>query len=291
MEFQTGKVAPKKVRANYFYSIISISLVLFMLGLLGMIILHARQLSDYFRENIQVSVILRDKAREADILLLLNQLNAEPFIKSSKYVTKEEAAEIFMKEYDEDFREFLGFNPLYASIDIFLKAAYANEDSIRVIETAVLKNPVVKEIYYHKGLIAAINRNARKIGIALLAASILLLFVAITAIDSTIRLAMYSNRFLIKSMQLVGATQWFITRPFITKGIINGFISGILAIFTLAGSLYYLEKNIPGLSELRNVEKLAFLLASILLLGILISLYSTQRSVRKYLRMKLENLY
>ena len=291
MELQTGRISPKKVRPNYIYSIISISLVLFMLGLLGMIILHARQLSDYFRENIQVSIILKDKAREADILMLLNQLKAEPYIKSSKYITKEEAAELFMKEYDEDSREFLGYNPLYASIDVYLRAGYANEDSIRIIESVVIQNPVVKELYYHKGLIAAINKNAKKIGIVLLGTSILLLFVAITAIDSTIRLAMYSNRFLIKSMQLVGATRWFITKPFIRQGIINGFISGILAIFTLAGSLYYLEKNIPGLSEFRDFEKLGILMAAILCLGIFISLYSTQRSVRKYLRMKLENLY
>jgi cell division transport system permease protein len=262
-----------------------------MLGFLGVIVLHAHQLSDYFKEQIKVSIILKDKVKEADVYGLQNMLKGEPYIKSSQYLTKEEAAQEFQENYDEDFMEFLGFNPLYAHIDIYLNAKYANEDSILLIKESLLQQPVVKEITYQKGLVESVNENARKIGVILLAVIVLLLIVAITAIDSTMRLAMYSNRFLIKTMQLIGATRWFITKPFMLTGVRNGLISGILAILALAGCLYYAELVIPDLANLRDLERLSMLFGALLLLGMVISWWSTYRSVRKYLRMKLENLY
>lgn len=291
MTYQAGKSSPKRAKPNYIYSILSIFLVLFMLGILSLIVLFASQLTDYFKENIQISVILKDNARQADIVQVQKQLNAETFIKSTYFVSKDEAARIFSEQNSEDFMEFLGYNPLYASIDIHLNASYANLDSLQWIESQIMRSPVVKELSYQKGMIKAINNNARRVGIVITVLSIILLLIAIASIDSTTRLAMYSNRFLIKSMQLVGATRWFITKPFIAKSILNGLIGGVLAIGALIGMLYYVQMQIPELAELLNRQKLLVLFLMILLLGIFISWFSTQRSIRKYLRMKLEELY
>ncbi len=291
MVYQAGKISPKKSRPTYFYAILSISLVLYMLGLLGLIMFHANKLSDYFKENIQISIILKDNVKEADIAQFKSRLDAEPFLKSSEYISKEDAAKKFMEQNKEDFVEFLGYNPLYGSIDLFLHAEYANDDSLSNIEQQIMGNELVREFSYQKGIVTAINHNAKRIGLILIAISVVLLIIAIASIDSTTRLAMYSNRFLIKSMQLVGATRWFITRPFISRSIINGSISGIVAGISLAGTLYYAQIQIPELVELWDIQKLSGLFLFIFLIGILISWWSTHRSVKKYIKMKLEDLY
>ncbi len=288
---QTGKLSTKRAKPTYIYSIISVALVLFMLGLLGLIVLHGQKLSDYFKENLDVSIILKDNSKEVDIYKIQKHIEAQPFTKSATYVSKEDAAEEVRKDFDEDFLEVLGYNPLYASININLKADYANKDSLLIIESLILENPEVREVYYQRSLLNLINENVRKVGLVIGVLSILLVMIALTLIDNTIRLAMYSSRFLIKSMQLVGAKRWFIIKPFIAKSIINGFISGVIAILGLAGLLYYGYDYIPELAALLDVTKFLLLFAVIVLLGILISWLSTHRAVRKYLFMKLDELY
>lgn len=291
MSYQIGKVKPKRFRPSYIYSIISVSLVLFMLGLLGLIVLHAHRLSEYFKENIEIAVIFKDDAKEIDIYQFQKQLEAVTYVKKSTYISKEEAAELLSKEYNEDFIAMLGYNPLYASVNLNLYADYANTDSIAWIEKEILNNQNVRVVSYHHSLLQKINANVEKIGIGMLVISILLVMIALTLIDSTIRLAMYSNRFLIKSMQMVGAMRWFIIKPFIAKSIINGLISSIMAIALLIAFIYYVQTNIEELKVLQDKIRIAMLFSFVILIGIFISWISTHLSVRKYLGLKLDDLY
>lgn len=286
-----GKSYYKKTKPTYIYSIISIALVLFTLGMLGMIVIYAQKLSDYFKENIEISIILKDNLKEADIYQLQKKLGVERYVKSTDYVSKDSAAKRMSQEYNEDFIKLLEYNPLYASINIFLKSEYANEDSLKWIEKEISKNSQVKEIYYEKTLIEMVNKNVKKVGIVIIVISILLFFIAVTLIDNTIKLAVYSKRFLIKSMQLVGATRGFVTKPFITKSILNGLVSSAIAIAGLMGLLSYVQKEVPELSLLQDYIQFGLLFFSVVLIGIFISWFSTHRAVRKYLKMKLDELY
>jgi len=291
MSEQLGKVKAKRFRPSYIYSIISVSLVLFMIGLLGLIVIHAHRLSEYFKENLEIAVIFKDDAKEIDIYQFQKQLEADDYVKKSTYVSKEAAAEELSKEYNEDFIEMLGYNPLYASVNLNLYADYANPDSIAWIEKEILQNVNVREVYYQHSLLQKINSNVNKIGIGMLFISILFVIIAITLIDNTIRLAMYSNRFLIKSMQMVGAMRWFIIKPFIRKSIVNGVISSLIAITLLIAFIFYAQQNIEELKVLQDNIRITFLFMFVILIGIFISWISTYLSVRKYLRMKLDDLY
>ena len=272
-------------------TLVSITLVLFMLGLLGLTVLHARKLSDYVKENIGFRVYMKSTVREAGIMQLQKILDATEYVKSTEYITPEQAAEELSRDLGEDFIDFLGYNPLPPAIDLRLKASYANVDSLEMIETELMKNEDVKEVFYVKSLVHLINSNIRKISILLLGFSGLLLIIAIALINNTIRLSVYSKRFIIRSMQLVGATQSFIRRPFIFKGIAQGFYSALITLLLLTGILYWLRNEYPELMELQDLELLLALYGLVILLGIIISWSSTYFAVRKYLRIKGDNLY
>ncbi len=291
MPHQAGKQTSKQYRPNYLYSIISIALVLYMLGLLGLIVLHAQELSDYFKEKIEVSLILKDNSSEGDVLRLQKTVQAAPYTKQAKFVSKKEAAASLRQEIDEDFLDLLGYNPLYASINLHLNAPYANPDSLKQIEAKLAQKPIIKDVYYEKSLVSLIHKNVRTIGIIILSLSALLFLITLTLINNTIRLSMYSNRFLIKSMQLVGASWGFITRPFVKKAIINGFISGIIAVSLLGGTLYYAQQQLPELKLLQDIPRFVILFILVILIGIIISWVSTLITVRKYLKMRLDDLY
>jgi len=209
----------RRLKGSYFTTIVSISLVLFMLGLLGLIILHTKKLSDYVKENIGFSIIMKGDVKEAGIIQLQKILDATPYIKSTKYITKEEAGQEFEEELGEDFTAFLGYNPLLPTIEVRFKAEYANNDSLTIIKDKILANSNVKEVWYQESLVDVVNKNVRKIGIIILGFSALLLIIAVALINNTIRLSVYSRRFIIRSMQLVGATRGFISKPFILKGL------------------------------------------------------------------------
>ncbi len=283
--------AKRKLRSSYVSTIIGITLVLFMIGLLGVIMLHARKLSDYVKENIQLSVILKDDVKEADIEQLQKNMDATPYVKSTEYVPREVAAARLQKDLGEDFISFLGYNPLLASIDIKLKAGYANADSLNWIEKEIMENKPVKEIFYQRSLVDLINENLRTIGLVLLVFSGLLTLVAIALINNTIRLSLYSKRFLIKTMQLVGATQGFIRWPFVFKGMLNGMYAALIANLLLAGIMYLSQQKIPELFAVQDIQLFGTLFLAVIFAGIMISCVSTFFAVRKYLKMKLENLY
>jgi len=292
MTTQVGRQTPKRGRPTYIYSIVSIALVLFMLGLLGLVILHAQKLSVYFKENVEIAIIFKDDFKESDIYQFQKQLEGEDYVRYTEYISKEEALKRLMEEFEgEDLNELLGFNPLYASVAMYLKHTYANIDSIMKIEAEILQNNIVKEIYYPRKELDMLNKNVKKIGVVILGISLLLLLIVITLIDNTIRLAMYSSRFLIKSMQLVGATRTFIARPFTIKSIVNGLVSAIIAVLLLVAILYFSRQQIQKLEFLQDMTKFGLLFLLITFLGVFISWVSTQRAVHKYLRMKLDNLY
>lgn len=285
------KYSKRRLKSSYITTVVSITLVLFMLGMLGLIILHAKKLSDYVKENIGFSIIMKENVKEAGIIQLQKTLDASDYVKSTEYITKEKAAEELTKDLGEDFIDFLGYNPLLPSIDLRLKAEYANIDSLDIIEKDLLANKNVKEVFYQKSLVHLINKNLRRISIIILGFSILLLIIAIALINNTIRLSVYSKRFLIKSMQLVGATQAFIRRPFILKGILHGIMGAFIAILLLVGILYFSQQEIPELINLQDADLFISIFGFVILLGIIISWISTFFAVKKYLNLKADSLY
>jgi cell division transport system permease protein len=291
MSTAEDKFTKKRLRSSYFTVIISISLVLFMLGLLGMIVLQAKSLSDYVKENIGFSVILKEEVKDVDIVKFQKSLDAAPYVKSTEYIDKERAAKELTEDLGEDFVDFLGYNPLLASIEVRLNADYANPDSLQWIEAQMTKNPRVKEVFYQRDLVVLVNENIRKISMVLLGFSCLLLIIAVALINNSIRLSLYSKRFIIKTMQLVGATPAFIRRPFVLRGIINGLYGALIAIAMLMGVLYYAQQKIPELFEIQDVEMVATLFGMVLLLGVLITWISTSLGVLRFLRMKTDKLY
>lgn len=291
MAKQESQKSAIKVRTSYVSTIISISLVLFMLGMLGIILLNAKQISDHVKENIGFSLYLKDDLSATEITRLQQLLEAKEYTNRIEYIDKEQAAAIMKKELGEDFIEFLDFNPLSGSIDVYLNSEYAEEGSAKLIENELNRLPAVRMVDYQMDLIAAVNKNVRKIGLVLLGFSVLLLIVVIALINNTIRLAIYSKRFLIKTMQLVGATGGFIRRPFVARGVVNGFISGIIAVILLSGVMYSVKTNLPEFFELQNFNVYGILFGLVVLLGILISWISTSLAVRKFLRMQSGDLY
>ena len=218
-------------------------------------------------------------------------LDATEYVKSTEYITKEQAARLLQQDLGEDFISFLGYNPLLSAIDVRLKASYANNDSISWIEKDLLANPKIKEVFYQKSLVNMVNENVKKISLVILAFSSLLLVISIALINNTIRLSIYSKRFLIKSMQLVGATQGFIRKPFVITGMIQGIYGALIAIGLLVGVLYIAQKEVPELFELQDMELFLSLFGIVMVLGIFISWISTAMAVRKYLRLKTEDMY
>ncbi len=291
MARQEDKIIGRRLKSSYISTVVSITLVLFVLGLLGLVILHTRHLSDHFRESITISLFLEEGASESQIQSLRGDLDRMEAVNETHYVSSDEAAEELMEELGEDFVDFLGYNPLSASISVSLKAAHANPDSLAVFEAGLQNYAVISDIDYQQSLIHLVHDNVRRISIALLAFSVLLLIIAFALINNTIRLSVFSKRFLIKSMQLVGATQSFIRRPFIITGVIQGVVGAVITIILLTGAMYLAQHQIPELPFFPGIRELAVLFGGVLLLGIIISYISTFFAVRKYLNIKTDFLY
>lgn len=286
-----SRITRRRLRSSYATSIISISLVLFLLGLLGLLLLNAKKLSDYVKENIGISIILKDGVKEVEMRRLQKDLDAAPYVKSTEYISKEEAAKKLQDELGEDFIDFLGYNPLLASIDVYLFADFANVDSITGIEAKIGRFPEVKEVFYHKSLVHLINENVRKISYFIFAFSALLFIIALALINNTIRLSVYSRRFLINTMQLVGATNSFIRRPLLMKSIMHGIYGTLIAIGLLCGIIYLAQKEFSEIVNFGDVEILGVLFIFVLFLGILITWMSTFFAVNKFLRAQEDELY
>ncbi|NNC94283.1 MAG: cell division protein FtsX [Chitinophagales bacterium] len=281
----------KRNKPSYINVILSVTLVLFILGLAGLAIFQAKYISDSIKENIEVQLELQKEPAQADMQKTIRKLESERYVKAARFVSKKDALIKFREEIGEDPTEFLDFNPLYASYIIHVKSAYANPDSMARVESDLMGYPEVKTVLYQKAVIDAIDTNLKKAAIVFAGVCILFLLIAITLIDSTIRLAMFSNRFLIRSMQLVGATRWFIIKPFVARGVFNGLISGILAGILLIAAVYFAEQKIEGLTLFQDLITFASLIGGLIIFGVLLSWFSTHRAVLKYLRLKLDDLY
>ena len=292
MAKQEDKYTKKRLKASYITSIISITLVLFVLGSLGLVILEAKMISKHLRENIRLTVYMKKDVKEADVMRLKKFLDATDDVKSTRYVSPKEAADEYSKEIGEDFIQFLdGENPLHGSIEVYLNEAYANVDSLATLSTIIEKRKGVEDVRYHKSYVETINKNIGRISLFFLIVSGLLLLISIVLINNTIRLSVYSSRFIIRSMQLIGATQSFIRRPFIWQGIMQGIISAMLTIGILIAIMYKIHNYYPELINIRFIDMYLILFGSLFLVGVLISWWSSSLAVRKYLRMKLDNIY
>jgi cell division transport system permease protein len=280
-----------RLRSSYLTLVISVSLVLFLLGILGLVLINARELSDYFRESLSFSVMLDDDAKEADIRMLQKDLDAKAYVKSTEYVSKDEAAAKMKEDLGEDFINFLGDNPLPPSIDVYLYAGYTSPDSVAKIEKYVREYPFVKEVYYQESLLILINENVKKISIFLLVISTFLFLIALTIINNTIRLSIYSRRFIIRTMQLVGATRRFIRLPFLIQSAFHGLLAALIAMSLLMGFLYLIEKEFFMMFSFESTKLLILLGASIIITGVLINIISTFFSVNRYLSISEDELY
>lgn len=281
----------RRFRPSHLYSIIITALVLFMIGLVGLLFIHGKKLSNHFREQLEFTVILKDNLSENQVQQLLESLQRKTYTRSAEYVSKEEALRRFRGDSGEDPMSILDANPLFASINIHLKSDCTVADSIARIKKYLIQNPMVSEFFYEQRLVDLVNDNFRKIGIIALVMALILLVIALTLIDNTVRLAMFANRFLIRSMQLVGATRWFIVRPYAIRGLWHGLFSGLLAVGLLLTTLNVLISQVPQIAVLQDYTLSILLFAVLLGFGMIFSYISTWIAVRKYLRKKLDELY
>ena len=285
------KQVKKSLWGSYFTTTLSISLILFLFGLLGLLIINAQRLSDYVMENIGVTLILKPDARDVDVIRLQKNLEATDFIKSTRFVDKESAAAELKGELGEDFVSLLGYNPLLSSIDVKVYAAYSNPDSLTMLEKKFTAYPEVQEVYYQRNLVKQLNANVKKISFILLALGGLMFIIFTALIHNTIRLSIYSKRFLINTMQLVGATRSFIRRRFVAKGILHGIYGAIIACFMLLALFFSYQVELKDFINFQDSTSLILLVASIFLFGIFITGLSTYFAVNKFLRMKFDQLF
>ena len=284
------KVNGRLVR-SYLAATISITLVLFLMGILSFLMLNTRRLSDYVREHVGFTLILHDKIKEVDVLRLQKTLAATGYVKATKYVDKEEAAKQLVTELGEDFEGFLGFNPLFSSIDIKLHAGYIRADSLAVLEDRFMAYPEVKEVYYQHDLVNAINKNVNKLGLVLLIFSGLLLLIFIALINNTIRISVYSRRFVINTMMLVGATRSFIRRPFLRMSLLYGLFAGLIANGAIFAVVWSSRRAFSEMTDLQQTDTLGITFLAVFLFGAFISWLSTYFSVNKFLRLKFDDLF
>ena len=288
----TGSSSLKRSKPNYIYSVIGVAIVLFIMGIMGWLFLNLHSIGDNFKEDIRISVYLRTSDKNA-IGKVQQYIASQPYAKNVEYVNKEKAKDIWNKENNEEWAKILDVNPLPESVDFFAKADYVNPDSLANISTTIentFKNEVA-DIQYPKSLVTNLNERATKIGVIFLVMSIILCIIVIISIDNTIRLAMFSNRFLIKTMQMVGATRSFISKPLVIRALINGLTSAFISIILLFGLIQWAGSQFPQIRTIQGAGNDLLLFGGIIIMGVGISVFSTYRSVLKYLKMKLDDLY
>lgn len=284
------RITLKRKKASYISPLISITLVLFLTGLFGLLIIYANQLKNFLKENVQVSIIFQDETKEADIVMLKKMLESEKTVRRTEYISKEQASQIMTAELGRDAVKIIGFNPFPSSLDVYFKADYAQVDSVEQFKKNIEQKSYVKEVSYQKVILENIDKNVRIGAIVILTFMLMFLLAAVVLISNTIRLTLYSKRFIIKSMQFVGATQTFIRKPFILTAVKFGVIGGVIANVLLFLLILLLNEQIPYLiiTDLRiNV----LLSVMIVIFGALITYFSSLFAVKRYLRLKLDDLY
>ncbi|WP_242131261.1 cell division protein FtsX [Aestuariivivens marinum] len=281
----------RRLISSYFSVVLSIALVLFLLGLLGMLVLNAKKVSDHFKEQVVLTIYLKDSAKEVEINQLEKSLAMADYVKSTEYVSKEEAAEFMKVQNGEDFMDFVGYNPLQNSIDVHLKADFVTTEHLEKISTEALNKNFVDEVSYDNDLVNLMNNNVKKISFWVLVISCIFTLIAVLLINSSIRLAVYSKRFTIKTMQMVGATKQFIRRPFVWKSVRLGIIGALLALIGMTIVLYYLNKTFTELGLLNKPLLIGLLFILIFVLGIIITWISTHFATQRFLNLKTDELY
>lgn len=288
---QIGKASSKRGKPSYVMSIIGVTLVLFLLGLIGWLLINANKLGDYLKGNVEVRAFLRGDLNPKDSTVMMQTVSTRPYVKDYKFVDKEEAKKIYLEQGNKSWERILDANPLPNAVYLHLKNEYVQLDSLKAIEADLKQNVYITEVSYPEAVVSNLNENIRKLSIGLLVVALVIAISVIFLIDNTIRLAMFSNRFIIKTMQMVGATRWFIAKPLNIRAIINGAISAAIAIALVYLVILVAQGYFPDLALLHDNSRLVLLFFILLILGISITLFSTYRSVLKYLRMKLDELY
>jgi len=290
-----GKIQPQKLNKrifrSYLTSTISISMVLFLIGMLGVVLLNAERLAKYVRENIGFTLVLKDEVQENEIADLLKSLKTANFVKEAEYIDKATAAERLKNELGEDFTGFLGYNPLLSSIDVKLLADYATPEQLVVIERKLMEFPQIKEVSFQRDMVNIINENVKKIGLILIFFAALLLVIFLALINNTIRISIYSQRFIINTMLLVGATDSFIRAPFIRQSIKYGVIGALAANVLLFVLMLSYASELTGIISLNDFTIFGFVFILVMFLGVLISWSSTYMAVNKFLRLKFDELF
>ena len=291
MKTSKNKTLNRRILSSSTSVVISLSLVLFVVGLLGLVLINAQKLSDYVKENIGFTIMLKDGVNEIETLKFQKILDASDFAKSTSFTTKEQATADLKTDLGEDFVEFLGYSPLLASIDVKLNAEYGNTDSLEIITNELSENANVFEVYYQEDLIDKLNSNVNRLSFFLLIFCLLLFFIAFALINNTIRLSVYSKRFLIRTMRLVGATNSFIQKPFLSKGIYQGIYSSLFAIFMLIGAIQLVQGDTANMLNIDDLKIIGIVFLLILASGLFISIFSTFFAVRKFIKLNENELY
>src|SRR5690606_3325619 len=288
---KTGKSSIKRGKPSYFMAILGVTLVLFLLGLIGWLVINANKASDYLRENVEVKAYLRGDMNPGDSAALMDYISAKPYVKEIEYVTKEEGKKRYMDVENEDWSRVLDANPLPNGIFFRIRKEYVQVDSLSKIRADLEQQTYVSDVQYPEELVGKMDKNLRLVSVVLMVVAVIIALVVIFLIDNTIRLAMFCNRFLIKTMQMVEATRWFIAKPMNIRAIINGAVSGVIASALLYLLIRIAEKTIPWMRVMHDGRLMLLLFLALIVIGISITLLSTHRSVIKYLKMKLDDLY
>ncbi len=280
-----------RLRSSFISSIISTTFVLYALGLLGLLLINVERLSMYVKENLSFSVVLQEDVRNADAEFLRKTLDASPYVKSSEFISKERAAVELSEKIGENFLELLKYNPLSPSIELKLHAAWTNNDSLESITRSLLNAPQVSEVNYEPSLVDLVNTNVNKMSLLILVFSLVMSFIALVLINNTVRISIYARRFIIKTMQLVGATSYFIQRPFLYRAVRHGFYSALLAVGLLLFTIWLVQDDFEALVNLRQYGILFLVSIFVLLVGVAINTVTTYFAVGKYLRRAADDLY
>ncbi|RVT78355.1 FtsX-like permease family protein [Flavobacterium sufflavum] len=291
MSSSFDKFQKRRLISSYFSVVLSIFLVLFLLGILGLFIINSKKLADDFKEKIAMTVFFKNEANDTILKSFGTELKRAPYAKSIVYVSKEEAAKQHTDIIGEDFLTFLGENPLQNSYDIHIKAAYVEKDSVAKIERQLRTNPMISDIVYDKQLVNLVNDNIKKVSMWILIVSVFLTFIAVLLINSSLRLSIYSHRFIIKTMQMVGATKSFIRKPFVMRSVKLGMLGAALAILALIGVLSYVQTNFPNLGILDDKVLILLVFAAVFGFGVLITWLSTHFATQRFLNLRTDDLY
>jgi cell division transport system permease protein len=281
----------RRLISSYFSVVISIALVLFLLGIVGFLLLNAKKVTNFMKENVNVTVYLKDTAKDVEIKQLEKSLALADYVKTTDFVSKDEAADAMKSEFGDDFMDLVGYNPLQNSIDVKLKADFLTNEKLEELTALAQEKSFVDEVKYDESLVELINSNVRKISFWALLLSAIFTLIAVLLINSSIRLSVYSKRFTIKTMQMVGATKSFIRRPFVWKSIKLGIFGAIVALIGLCFVVYYVDKMFPELALRQSLVLIGGLFLAVFLLGIIITWISTHFATQRFLNLKTDQLY